>query len=529
MSAKRALLSWMLPAFALAGALQLFFVLRVNGGRLVYVLDDAYIHLRVSELIARGGYGINPGVIDAPASSILWPFLLAPLSGSSLHLWAPLLFCALASAGTLVAVADAWDRLIPAALPHRERRLAWAVALTGISAGVLVLPWTGMEHSLQCLTAVLVLRGMIREWKGESPGALFSLGIVAGSLIRYESALLSIVLLAVLFMRGRRRFALAHLAVVGALLCGASLILKLHTDAWLPSSVLVKKARSNFALATLAGRVNPLVERITLLVAASLLMAGCTRRLKGSCMEATGWILAALCVLNALSAPLHSYQRYDAYLIAPAFCIGGVILFAPEAGNLRGRLRSTLAQGLLVLSVVFAFKGSFQAIIVPFGAHEIYRQQMQMASFVQSTLKTSSAANDIGALSYGNRHFVLDLFGLASREARIAYDRREPGWMSRLAAEHRVPVALIYEEWFPGMVPCHWQRVGTLRIRDDITFSVGGRRVSILSTRPESAAWLHERLKAHMAAHPGTDFELEQEPWPRLNPCDAAPAPSTGG
>jgi len=164
MTSKRTLLLLILLAFMFAGTIQLFIILKLNHGQLAYVLDDAYIHLRVSEQIARGGYGINDGVYNAPASSIIWPFLLAPWSGSAVHLWVPLLLCVLASAGTLIAIADIWDRLIPITAPNRARKLAGAVILAGIGAGVLVLPWTGMEHSLQALTAVLVLRGMIREW-----------------------------------------------------------------------------------------------------------------------------------------------------------------------------------------------------------------------------------------------------------------------------------------------------------------------------------------------------------------------------
>jgi hypothetical protein len=42
----------------------------------IYGLDDPYIHLALSERITRGEYGINPGEIASPSSSVIYPFLL---------------------------------------------------------------------------------------------------------------------------------------------------------------------------------------------------------------------------------------------------------------------------------------------------------------------------------------------------------------------------------------------------------------------------------------------------------------------
>src|ERR1700761_238001 len=66
--------------FAALLALELAAILTLNHGMLVYSLDDAYIHLALAGRIWSGTYGINAHEISAPASSILWPFLLAPFS-----------------------------------------------------------------------------------------------------------------------------------------------------------------------------------------------------------------------------------------------------------------------------------------------------------------------------------------------------------------------------------------------------------------------------------------------------------------
>jgi hypothetical protein len=55
-------------------------IVLLNGGHFTYALDDAYIHLALARNIAHGHYGVNAGEFAAPASSALWPFLLAPFA-----------------------------------------------------------------------------------------------------------------------------------------------------------------------------------------------------------------------------------------------------------------------------------------------------------------------------------------------------------------------------------------------------------------------------------------------------------------
>ncbi len=65
-------------------------ILILNNGTFAYTLDDAYIHLSLSEQIARGHYGLNAAEYSSPASSILVPILLAPFSGTPVHAFVPL-------------------------------------------------------------------------------------------------------------------------------------------------------------------------------------------------------------------------------------------------------------------------------------------------------------------------------------------------------------------------------------------------------------------------------------------------------
>lgn len=76
---------------AAAFAVPLLAIIMLNSGHFSYTLDDAYIHLALSEGIGNLHYGTNPGEISSPSSSILWPLLLAPLSHLPIHHYLPLL------------------------------------------------------------------------------------------------------------------------------------------------------------------------------------------------------------------------------------------------------------------------------------------------------------------------------------------------------------------------------------------------------------------------------------------------------
>lgn len=75
--------------------------LGLNNGKLVYSLDDPYIHLALAENIFNGHYGVNTLENSAPSSSPIWPFLLAPFSFLSFFEYVPLIINLLASLLTL--------------------------------------------------------------------------------------------------------------------------------------------------------------------------------------------------------------------------------------------------------------------------------------------------------------------------------------------------------------------------------------------------------------------------------------------
>ena len=113
-------------------------------------------------------------------------------------------------------------------------------------------------------------------------------------------------------------------------------------------------------------------------------------------------------------------------------------------------------------------------LITPFVSHNIYAQQYQMHRFAQQYYQQPVAVNDLGLLSYQNPHYVLDLWGLASKEAlafRQTSDNLE--WMHQLVEQSDIDLVMIYPSWFEKegkRLPVKWKKLATLKINGGINF-----------------------------------------------------------
>jgi len=222
----------------LALIVEFFQILKINQGHFIYTLDDAYIHLSLAENILRGHYGVNPGEFSAPSSSILWPFLLAPVSGIE---WAPLAINVLAAFATVWVYFRILQRSFFGS-PHTFHLFlsSFVLLLLILSTNVIGLVFTGMEHSLQLLLVALTAWGLILVVEDEKPPAWLYFVIGLAPLIRYENLAVSAAALLFLFLNKRFKAGLLVSAFILATLGGFSLFLLANGQEVLPASVLAK-------------------------------------------------------------------------------------------------------------------------------------------------------------------------------------------------------------------------------------------------------------------------------------------------
>lgn len=452
--------------------------LALSGGQLAYTLDDAWIHLQLAEQLSHGHMGLQPGLLSAPSSSPLWPFLLVPFAGTTFTPWVPLILCALCLLTSLWLL----GRLL---LPDTDASAGsaglWAALAVLAVSNLPGLALTGMEHSLQVLLALGLLRVLERRATDTSNRtAVILAGLcLLGPLVRYE--MLALVLPAILLdpapQRTRRGMAL-RLVLATLPLMAYSLWIHGLGLGWLPGSLA---AKSDLVAATgIAGRVQALVAngvhnvqlpqgRVLAGLALLLLLAWRWPALQRVTRTLALW--AALAVLLHLLAGRTGWlNRYEIQVWLPALIVLVRVIREGGQAHLAGLPRRMALYAGLSLLLLAGLPYLRTTVENPWAWANIHEQQGQLARFAQECWRGPVAVNDIGRVTWRNPWPVLDLWGLASPQALAA--RRagsDPDWADRLAREQGVELVMIYPGWFSS-IPASWILLGELHL--------GSRRVS---------------------------------------------------
>lgn len=453
--------------------IELLAILQLNGGRLIYTLDDPYIHLALSESIARGHYGINLGESSAPSSSILWPFLLAPFAGQPFHEYVPLainLICAFASIVLL--------QLIIQRMVTAESAVAWPalllVTLAAVGFNFVGLIFTGMEHSLQVLLALALLFGLLVAAEERRVTWWFLPVIVLGPTVRYESLSMSVA--AVAFLALERRWALAVAGGIGAVLPLLGFAFYLHSLGLdpLPSSVLVK-ADVTPEGATLGDVATAMARSLLwspghfsklILLAYAVLLTRRWVRGEGSVAErhlaAAGAIMA---VAHLIGGRFGWFARYEVYVMASTTALM-LYLWREVLYERVARVSRIRAKTWVVLTALLLCAPTLiGTVLTPLASNNIYQQQYQMARLISLLPSEQAVAvNDLGLASFDNDRHILDLWGLGSAEAGARRMAAEPGWMDDLTTRYGVRLAMIYGHWFKVEIPARWRWLGRLHL-----------------------------------------------------------------
>jgi len=496
-----------------------------NQGHLVYALDDPYIHMAMARNFSQSGvWGATLYGFTSSSSSPFWTLVLSftyYLFG--VHQVAPLLWNLVFSLLDLLAAYAilSWYKVPP---------VAKFIALLGL---ILLIPlpaliMTAMEPPMQILVSLLTVFVAARLISGESPGSaradsarlLILAPMITG--VRFEGMFLIVAIGAILLMLKRWSYALAFsvLGFLPVLVYGT--ISASKGWFWLPNSVLLKATSPDFSSpgALLLSLCYPLIEntRMALHVPALLiavLLVYIAASGKGSGARESRQVMGTILLLVGIAhmefmRPTLLY-RYDGYLTA--LCILLVAMQIPLVAPHWPRLHSwstwanprNVAVGVLALALAFpvVMEGGLLLWQVPQCTTNIFEQQYQMGLFVRKYYQGSNVAlNDIGAVNYFADIHCFDMWGLASLE--VAKARRnhhyQLGEVENFSQQAQVKIAIIYDAWFPGLVPPEWVRVGTWTIRNNLV--AGNDTVSFYATDPAETAHLTQCLRDFSAQLP---------------------------
>lgn len=478
----------MIPAgfFLIISLIVLVVSVRLNGGRFIYTIDDAYIHLALSENIIRGHYGVNMHELSAPSSSIIWPFLLAPFMNFSWGEYVPLWINIAACLLTIIIVCTTLEKALSQEnIPHSTTRLITILAgcLFPLIVNLTGMAFNGMEHALQVLSAVAVVAAFVREYYGAPFPFWGVLAIIAGPFIRYENGALAALAIVFLFLRGSRVAAVTAFFVIAIGVTAFSLFIYSLDLGFLPTSVQAKShlhGRGVFPLSVLRSfgsnllqRQGPLLFGAVLLILAKLKQ----KDVRHIVLIVGGAVLAHFAIADIMG------RRYTAYLSAMMlFTI--VFLYRQQIVKLIQGAPVAKVTVSVVLAGISAALLIFETARTPVASNNIYEQQYQMHRLAKLYNKPV-AINDLGLVSYGNEQYVLDLWGLASLKAlNTRRNATSNDWPDMLCRDKNVGLVMIYDDWFAAK-PAHWKKVGDISLsRRRVT--PAGETVAFYATNPDA-------------------------------------------
>jgi hypothetical protein len=509
---------WLVAALLELGLTAVLVVqsLAANQGRLIYPLDDTYIHMAMAKNAAlHGVWGVTAHAFGSSTSSPLWTALLAGVwRVTGVHDVVPLLLnaaCALA----LLAVAD---RIL-----RRRAGASASARCAALVALVLVMPMptltiVGMEHVLHALLALIVAdRAAVLLAERAPPPARAYLPLLAAAALlpatRYEGALM-LLAIAGLFVAVRRPLAALALLGAGALPVAAyGLWAQSHGWPFLPTSVLLKGNIPSASGASIVRWLYAMPQALAvhghvllLIVGALVLLVVALRHHR---RDYATWMLAIF-ALGALAhvqfAKLGWFFRYEAHLVAFGVV---VIAVAVAPGASARRVGSWFAGAPVavralacVLALVVGSPWLIRAVSAVANTVEatgnIHDQQIQMGRFFERYYRGAAVAvNDIGAVCYLADVRLCDLWGLGTVEAaRLRRSGRfDTAAIADLAARAGVEVAIVYEPWYRhyGGLPPAWREVGTWRVGYNVI--LGGDTVTIYAVAPGSDERLMRNLR----------------------------------
>jgi hypothetical protein len=461
--------------------------LRWTDGRLVYALDDAYIHMAVAKTLASHGiWGCTPFHFSSSSSSLLWTFGLGvAYRAFQVHDCTPLVLNVAFAIGTLV-VADVSLARFGAPPVLRASALLGIVVAFPLSGMALM----GMEHILHLLLtigfAAVAVEALTRP--SESPRverrrtvALCILGALLGA-SRYEGFfLIGLACIAFLVRRQLRRAvstgvaALLPVAVFGAISAANGsyflpnpLMVKAVGEAASTVSALLKPFGSEDLAFLQNNRAMPILIGLGVLGA---LAHGRARRGFWRPPVLLPLLLVAMILLHGhfVFSPLYWAYRYDAYLVGFGIFVAAVVLVempAPRAFP-RGALPA-----LLVASLVPVIADVREGLVPDAeieGMRGTYLEQYQTAQFIQRYFPGATViVNDLGAVTYYTQARILDLVGLGDLEPlaimrRAAYTSRE---VTAWTTPYRPSIAIVSLGWgvVGPLIPPEWVRIAVVEV-----------------------------------------------------------------
>jgi len=497
-----------IAVFILTLLIFLYISINENNGRLIYGLDDAYIHLSIAKNLAfHGNWGISPDKFSSSSSSLIWPVLLSiafltfgvneitPFVLNVVFLTAALVFASY--------------KIIPDGMKWHYKLIALLIIIFTTAFPALV--FGGMEHSLQIFISVMFVyyaATMLALNTDSAPSTkmdmIFLLTSFLLTLVRYEGLfLIAVVFVLLLF---QKRFSLAFLLLIISLLpiILFGLFSISNSAYFLPNSVLLKGAMARFStskdvykwvyeLFYTTGFNNFHTGYLFTFMLISLVCLWFLKvnRETNNFLFGFGLITALATILHIKLADVGYFFRYDAYLVF-LFLVFIISSFIQMRSMIKIKIRSLeklwqkTAFGLIImfLLVPIIVRGAIALKQVTEASNDSFMEHLTAANFINKYYNNATVVlNDIGAASFYSEVKILDAYGLCSNEP-VEF-RKKTGYTKKdlysWAQKSNAKIAILQTNWneISKRIPDEWTKVTEWEIPRNVIF--GDTKIGIYS------------------------------------------------
>lgn len=485
-----------------------------NDGNLVYVVDDAYIHMSIAKNIVENQIiGVTKHEFSSSTSSPLWTTLITSgylLFGVNNYL--PFVFNILSSLLLIYIIYFIFKSYDLSNLAITIL-LFFIITITPFTLHI----FTGMEHLLQTsliIGFIFLSATLLVSDKVETKLKIFFLVItILTTSVRYESLFLLFIVFVLLLLRRKFLFSILFL-IVGLLpIILYGYVSVSNGQYFFPNSVLINEnIPESLSLGGLYKYIVMICRGITdfeyktmILVIIGLILI---YLIKEKIIWEKHMVLLIIYFSYYICLTLFSNIIYFRHTIS--IFITGVVIVGVCFLDLNRRFmmidKKFLTKSkkiifipvcviLLIFLVILNISLLGKSLIA---TNNVYQQQFQMSVFLKKYYNESSvAANDVGLITFNSDIKLTDLVGIGS--IKVINARRNNNYDKKLinilAKENKIKIAILYESWFSniGGLPNDWNKVGEWRLRNNII--CGDDVVSFFVVAPEEQSNLIKNLK----------------------------------
>ncbi len=479
--------------FTIILSYQIYEVVISCDGNYVYPLDDTYIHLSMANnLSSHGIWGVTQHEFSSSSSSILYTLILSAfmlIFGNNDFL--PVVINFITSYLLIIVIFDLLKKFVVGRNSQLDESSIFTKAnlilmlttlFIAISAPMLILTLSGMEHSLQILINLVFIIQFIDYYNTGSKKTfknIILLSLLVTS-IRFEGIFLIIIAVILLLIRKKYREVLWLVIISSLPILIFGLVSLYNGWMFLPNSILLKSSKpTDFTAISLLFYPFNWIGKLFLephlfaIFVSSLSLLYVNYKQRRNLWESKNiWLIITLLltIIHLTFAKTGWVYRYEAYIVVIGLV--GLTINIAQMIKFRDRKLKNAAIAIAAVLVIACGMRSFTSIVESNTMSvNIYEQQYQMSKFLAEHYNNSSVIlGDIGAATYFTNIKLLDLVALGSIEPlRLRIEKNfNVAEIEKLANSKKSKIAIIYKDAFKGLIPESWIESGSWKISNNI-------------------------------------------------------------